>query len=346
MATNVNITQPPDFLASYYQALADRGMNLGNLGFTPYTQQRVAPWNQQQQDAANMIQARAVSGSPAMDQAQSWYGNTLAGKNNVGNINAVTGPNAIASGGTATAGTNPYAGMNNPYLNNAINQAQGDVQTRINSQFNNNAFGGTAHQQTLARELGNVSNNMRMADYASQQGLAENAVNRNLSTQQFNIGNQNATNQFNANLGMTNAGIQNTTNQFNANQQAANVNRQQGALSFAPTLAANDYADAQALMGVGNQLQGTNQSIADANYQEFMRQQQYPAQQLQYMQAGLNPSQSAYSTTTQTSNTGGNGVVNALGGGALGYGISSALNFSNPWIGAIGGGVLGSLLGK
>lgn len=40
MATNVTITEPPAFLRDYYAALAERGMNLGNLGFTPYTQDR------------------------------------------------------------------------------------------------------------------------------------------------------------------------------------------------------------------------------------------------------------------------------------------------------------------
>lgn len=318
MATNVNVTEPPEFLKSYYAALAERGMNMGNLGFTPYEQNRVAPWNQQQQDAASMVQARAVNGSQAMDSASNWYNDMLAGKKAI---------SPVQSGGNAQAGTNPYLGQNNPYLNNAINQAMGDVTSRIDSKFNNNAFGGTAHQQTLARELGNVSNNMRMQDYTQQQGLAENDVNRNLQTQQFNIGNQNAMNQFNANLGMS------------------NIDRQQSAMAFAPTLAANDYADAQALMGVGNQLQQNNQMIADANYQEFLRKQQFPEKQLGYMAAGLAPSTSAFNTTTGTaSGNSGSSFANAVGGATLGYGAASGLGFSNPWLGAAAGGLLGGMM--
>lgn len=511
MAVNTTITEPPEFLRSYYAALAQRGADLGNRAFTPYTQPRVAPWNQQQDMAANMVQQRALSGSPYMNQAGGWFSNLLNGGFNINNVptytgpssiaasgqvsnisapgsiqranatlgpsaiaasgqigpiaqsdtisgaNAYFGPNSIASGGAASAGSNPYAGMNNPYLNTAIDRAMGDVESRINSRFNGNAFGGTAHQQTLARELGNVSNAMRMQDYSAQQGLAENAVNRDLSNQQYNINNANALNQYNAglgmqnanianqmgqfnagiqgqnvanrnainqvnaglqgqniantnsinqynaNLGMQNAGIQNQMAQFNsnlsgqdiANQQAANqfnaglqgqniantnainqynaglgwnaanaqnqmgqfnaglqqnnISRQQQGLAFAPTLAANDYADANAMMGLGNQLFGYNQSIADANYQEFLRQQQYPSQQLQWMQAGLNPSQSAFSnSSTTTPDAQSSPIAGAIGGGMAGYGALSGLNSIyntgiSPWLGA-GLGALGGLL--
>lgn len=317
MATTTNITEPPAFLRDYYAALAQRGMNLGNLGFTGYDQQRVAPWNEQQNAASQMIQTRAMEGSPAMDQAQSFFANTLAGGNQVG---------PVQSGGTLTPGTNPYSGAN-PFLENSINQAMGDVGSRIDSKFNGNAFGGTAHQQTLARELGNIQSGMRMQDYSTQQGLAENAVNRGMQAGQFNIGNANAMNQFNAGL------------------QGQNIGRQQNMMSFAPTLAANDYADAQAMMGLGNQVQGQNQNIANANYEEFQRRQQYPGQQLSYMQAGLNPAASAFrNTTTNDPGQGSNPMASMIGGGMAGYGVGNY--FGNPWLGAAVGAGAGLLGGR
>ena len=291
----VSITAPPEFLQSYYAALAQKGATLGTQDYTAYTADKVAPWTDQQNAAAQMIQQRALTGSGAMNQAGQWFGNALQGQYNVG---------PVASGGQASVGNNPYAGMDNPYLNTAINRAQDDVQTRINSQFGNgNAFGNTAHQETMARELGNVSNQMRMQDYSQQQGLAENAVNRNWQNQQFNIGNQNQLNQFNAGL------------------QNQNYSRQQNALNFAPQLAQNDYMDAQALFGVGGAMQQTNQSIADANYQEFLRQQGWGGEQMNYMAAGLNPSGSTFSNTTATqpqqqSNT----LANLAGAGATLWG--------------------------
>lgn len=412
MATNVNITEPPEFLKSYYKALAERGMNMGNLGFTPYDQDRVAPWNDQQEAASQMIQQRALTGSSDIGTARNYYNNLMGGSaavanvaapgtltniNNdylgqvtqgistpdkLGQITAQTGPSSIASGGTATAGRNAYLGMNNPFLNNAISAAQDDVMSRLGSQFNKNAFGSTAHQQLSAKELGKVSNSMRMQDYAAQMGLSESDVARQLQTQQYNIGNQNQLNQFNAGLQQQNANTQNqiaqanmgyqgqniqnamTGQQFNANlsaqdlarnasiaasqgqfnaglqgqniQNTMNVNQQNAAiqaanraaqmqgLNFAPTLAQQDYLDANAMMGLGNQLQGTNQNIADANYQEFLRQQNYPAQQLSHMQAGLNPSASAFKNSTSTgpdTTQSGNTAANVIGLGLTGYGL-------------------------
>lgn len=373
-ATTVSITEPPEFLKSYYAALAERGMNLGNLGFTAYTQDRVAPWNEQMNQAAQMAQTRALSGSPAMDQAAGWYQNLLQGGKNIqgvaapGQIGAVSptfGPSNVASGGTATAGRNAYLGMDNPYLNQAIDRAMGDVSSRINSRFNGTAFGGTAHQQTLAREMGNVANQMRMQDYSAQMGLSEADVARQLATQQYNIGNQNQLNQFNAGLQAQNAGIANQMGQFNAglqgqniaNQMAANqfntgvaqqnVQNQMQGLNFAPTLAANDYADAQALMGIGTQLQGYNQQVANANYEEFLRQQAWPGQQMNYMAAGLNPSAGTFSNSSTVAPAQGANPIASVAAGALGgYGLANSFPGAgiNPWLGAGIGGLLGGMI--
>lgn len=275
MPTTTSTTAPPAYLQSYYEALAKKGAEAGNLGFTSYGstgQDRIADFSKQQKDAANLIQAKAAGGSPALAASSAWQQNMLAGNNNVpalaaagqqgniandyigktstgaaasgnvANINAVQGPQSIASGGQSTTSANPYSGMDNPYLNQQIQNAMGDVSSQIDSRFKGNAFGGTAHQQTLARELGRVGSNMRMQDYGQQQGLAENAVNRDLSNQQYNIGNTNQLNQANANLGMQNAGIQNTANQFNAGLQGQNISNTNALNQFNATLGANDLA--------------------------------------------------------------------------------------------------------
>ncbi len=93
---------------------------------------------------------------------------------------------------TASTGpmTNPYLGTDNPFLQKAIDKASGDVSTRINSQFGGTDYGTTAHQETLARGLGDVQNQMRMDDYSKQMGLAENDINRRVGATQnlYNIG--------------------------------------------------------------------------------------------------------------------------------------------------------------
>lgn len=91
---------------------------------------------------------------------------------------------------------NPYAGQN-PYLDQMVQSAQRDVTDAytqstlpgLMAQFNaGGAFGGTAHQQALegsqsalARQLGDVSMNLRSQDYNRQAQLAEAGLNRGMN---------------------------------------------------------------------------------------------------------------------------------------------------------------------
>jgi hypothetical protein len=103
--------------------------------------------------------------------------------------NAVNALNSAALGPTS----NPMLGMDNPYLNKTIQTAQDDVTRNMQNQFNtanrqSGSFGNSGLQETYARELpkalGNIDTSMRMQDYTNQQGLYENAANRNLSSAQ------------------------------------------------------------------------------------------------------------------------------------------------------------------
>jgi hypothetical protein len=57
----------------------------------------------------------------------------------------------------------------NPFLRGNVNTALGDVQTRINSQFNRpGAFGGSAHQELMTRNLGDVAGQLYGQNYANE----------------------------------------------------------------------------------------------------------------------------------------------------------------------------------
>lgn len=56
----------------------------------------------------------------------------------------------------------------NPYLSATVNKALGDVESRVNSRFNTPAYGNTAHQETLARSLGDTANQMYMQNYGQE----------------------------------------------------------------------------------------------------------------------------------------------------------------------------------
>jgi hypothetical protein len=118
-------------------------------------------------------------------------------------------------------GTNPYSGAN-PYLG----QSMDNVSRRMTDAYKNGtaaqtmgqfaqagAFGGSAHQQfaesqnrAFADSLGQTLGNMQMQDYTTQQGLAENQLNRNL--QQFQ---GERSNMMNASTGLGNLGGTNTS---------------------------------------------------------------------------------------------------------------------------------------
>jgi hypothetical protein len=148
--------------------------------------------------------------------------------------------------GAQSAGQNAFAGSN-PYLTQAIDAGAQDVirnyqmsiaPQRDRAEAMSGNFGNTGTQQfrledqrNLGQTLANQANSMRMQDYTQQQGLAENALNRQQGLNQFNAGNQFQANMANAGfnagdlsrnlgattqLGMFNAGQLNNMGQFNA----------------------------------------------------------------------------------------------------------------------------------
>lgn len=103
--------------------------------------------------------------------------------------------------------------------------------------------------------------------------------------------------------------------------------------SMVPTLANQDYIDANALMGVGDKLQNYNQGLLDTQYGQFKEAQNYPVQQLDIIRQALGLPVGTTSTSTQPS---GSKLSGAAGGAMVGS------QLAGPW-GAIGGGLLGLL---
>ena len=162
-------------------------------------------------------------------------------------------------------GTNPYAGAN-PYLD----QSMDNVSRRMTDDYKNGtaaqtmgqfaqagAFGGSAHQQftesqnrAFADSLGQTLGNMQMQDYTTQQGLAENQLNRNL--QQFQ---GERSNMMGASTGLGNLGQTSTSTM-------QGVGPVQGALAGAMGgwAMGNSWGQSapQAVGSMGNQGLGTN----------------------------------------------------------------------------------------
>lgn len=107
-----------------------------------YNGDTVAGFSPEQELGFNLTTQRALAGSPTLNAANNSLTNTLNG--------SFLSPDS------------------NPYLKANVNTALNDVQSRINSQFNNNNFGSTAHQETLQRGLGEQANALYGQNYTNE----------------------------------------------------------------------------------------------------------------------------------------------------------------------------------
>lgn len=243
-----------------------KGADLVDSPFQFYSGDRIAGFSPEQEAGMQLATQRAMAGSPTLNSANRSITDTLQGK--------FLTPDS------------------NPFLKQTANQAMGDVQSRINSQFNNQNFGTSAHQELMTRNLGDVANNLYGQNYNNERG------------------------------------------------------NMMGAASIAPTLAGADYGDAQQLMGVGGQRQGLAQNFMNDARGVFESASQFPYQQLDRYGDIVSRGMGAGGTSTSEGRGGaGNPLTGALGGAAMGAGLSSALSMSTPW-GAGLGAAAGLLGGK
>lgn len=271
---------PPEFsnLASMW---AQRAQQMGDLPFQPYPYSQVADFNPLQYQGFDMGVQNAMN-SQIPGAASS-------------NLQQIIGGQANPYMGQA----NPYAGSN-PYLENTINSTLGDVTKQFNQNIvpteiarglQSGSFGNSGLQERqdqnrydLSKSLGNIASEMRMQDYTQQQGLAENALNRNASL-------------------------------FQQGQQ----NRLQG-LGMAPSIDALGYQPAQYLQGVGGTLQQQGQNELNSWYDQFKQSQQWPFQTYSAMGAPFG----ANIGSVQTSSQQGSPVAGLFGGAMLGNQIGKA----------------------
>jgi hypothetical protein len=145
--------------------------------------------------------------------------------------------------------------------------------------------------------------------------------------------------------GGTRQAVQEALQQQSALQTGAQAAAQLAQQGFgqAAALGAQDIGlrqqAAAGLQGVGAQQQAMNQANLDLAYQDFMRQQNYPLQQLQILQQGLGQTNLG---TQQTSPYFQNTGASVLGGAIAGSQLGPLLGFTGPY-GAIAGGLLGLL---
>lgn len=218
----------------------------------------------------------------------------------------LTGPYYGQSG---VAGDQLLSTIRGEYLDPTQNPAYGglmqDVRNQVNSQFGAaGRTGSGAHTGAMTQAMMDSAGRLYQQERQNQLGAASGYYGSAADAYQ-----------------------RERTNQLNATQ-------------LAPTLAAQDYIDAQALLGVGAQREGLGQQYVDDQLARWNYAQQQPWQNLQNY-SGLVTGMGGMGGTSSATQPGAqsNPIGGAIGGAMMG-------NMLFPGVGGlIGGGLLGGLFG-
>ena len=303
--TTTTVTQAPAYVQPYATGMMQKAGELANRPYQAYPGQQIAPLNANDYAGLNLITNRAQNTPGVLTAANNSLTNTLNGGNNF-----------VAS--------NPLAGVDNPYLQQVINNSNADItrnyQQAVQPQTDANfaragAFGGSAWQNAndqnqlqLANSLAKNTSNLRYGDYTNQQQLAEDQANR--AQQAYGL-------------------------QTSQQLQAAPIAQQ---------LADQPYTDAQKLLGAGDVLQNAQQTQLNQQYQNWLNAQNWPLQNMDILQNALRTTMGGGGSSIQTAQMPSlNPAASMVGGGIAGAALGNALGYGT--LGTVGGGLAGAALG-
>jgi hypothetical protein len=212
--TSTSTTGLPNWMQPYAAGYLNQAQTVANSPYQQYTGQMTADMTPWQQQGLQAQAQRGMSGSPVMGAANQQLQNTIQGG---------------------------FVGSN-PYLDQQIGQAQGDLVKSWN---------------TVAKPQWDTA--MSRSGSFGNSGVME--------------ANANAQGQLQQNLGRISTDMRGNAYNFERGNQ-------QQAMSMAPAFAANDYQDINALQQAGQAYQNQNQRGLDDNYKQFLESRAYPQQQL------------------------------------------------------------------
>lgn len=317
--TEQNITQSnlPEYAEPYFRRLLDRTEAQSLTSYTPYQGQRIAATPQDITDAFNLTRNIAGQGIAGLPQAT----NVVAGNVQAGQQIAQQAgqPFQYSAPGQFTAQTAQQ--YMSPYM-----QAVVDRQSRAARQAAAETRAGRSAQAVQAGAFG-----------GSRQAVQEAIADRELQNQLADIqasGTQQAFQQASQQFGQDRAALMAQEQaQAAANQQAQQAQLQalgfssqqaQQMVGLGETGRAADIQSAQLLETIGKSQLAREQEALDMAYQDFIRQQAYPEQQLQMYSSILRgvPVQPGITTTAYAPY---NPIQQALGAGLAGIGLYRGL---------------------
>jgi hypothetical protein len=247
-STSTTSTNVPAYLQKYYEDTVGKAQALSNQAYTPYTGERIAGFSDLQNQAFN----EAGNLGPAQQLQQ---GTDLAGAAGLGSM--------MAGQNYANQATNPGAvqAYMSPYIQNALNPVMDEARRQANITANQNAG-----QAIGAGAFGGSRFGLQSAENQRNLGMLQNQI--------YGQGMQNAfqnaqqAQQFGANLGLQGYG---------QGLQAANALGQLGQQQFGQQL-----GSMQARAQAGAQQQGLEQQKLSQQYQDFLNQQNWNKNQVNW----------------------------------------------------------------
>lgn len=347
--TTVSEVKLPSWLSQGYQDLFNRSTESASQPYQPYTGSLVAGLSPEQLQGGQSIQALQGLGTR---EFQDLY--TLAGSQGqasqdqlaslYGQYGAYANPYVAHYGDLyqqSLQGPDPLEAYLSPYTSSVIEATTGELARQRDIEQAKNASNAMG-----AGAWGGSRSGIQQAETA--RGYADIMANKTAALNQANY-EQARANQlaFDANrragIGLAGqltgnqiAALQSQLqgqagiNQQAAAQQAAQISQQQG-LTDAQRNAA--MQDIDYLQKQGALTQGVDQAQLQAQYEQYLREQGYPQQQLSWL-ADLYGSTPYGGGSTQTSPNPnqGNPLSGALGGAAMGGGLYAAGAITNPWL--------------
>jgi len=279
-------------LMPYATDIAQKSQTLSNANYTPYQGQRIADFTPEQQKVFSETMGMQTPG-------QFGQATNMAGMSGIGGL--------MAGQNFADQATDPNATANymSPYMNNVVgyqkSQALRDYQMadpmRAKQAIASGAFGGSRQALVQSEAQRNLNSQLQGIEATGAQSAFQNAQ---------------AQQQFGANLGLQ--GLQlagqnaQTIGQLGTSQQAA------------------DLARLQAQAGVGATKQAGDQAQLTQNYQDFLKQQEYPYSQLAFYNSMIRGISPTMPTTTSTYAPAPSGAAQLAGLGLGAYSVGKMTN--------------------
>jgi len=300
-------TTLPEYFQPYATAMASRAQTESLQGYTPYAGQRLAGFTPEEQVAMNRTAAYGAGGPNIQEQLATRGLADESRKSAPLGLGIATGfdPGQFTSD-IATAYMSPYMqSVVDVQKREAARDAELQLKKLESQAGQAGAFGGYRHGQQesnlrrqLSQQLGDIQARGQAAGY-------EDAYNRFIADREANLAK--------AQLGLKGMGVDQASRQLR--QQALGQMSQ-----LSPQAARAQQERLAALQGVGMARRGMTQEQMDMSYQDFLRQGQYPKDQIQWYSQilrGLSP-QPNQQVQTYSQRPGAFQTLAGLGLGGLG----------------------------